>query len=115
VGALGPLGFERYVLEDLAIAEQIELFHDAEFVVAPHGAGLANLVFGTGASVLELFPSRWAVPHYYLLSRACGHRYAALHANGRHRNSNFHVDVAAALAVVEGWLSGEISLSDETR
>lgn len=104
---LGALGFERHILEDLAIPEQIELFHDAEIVVAPHGAGLANLVFSTGANVLELFPSRWAVPHYYLLSKACGHRYAALHANGRHRNSNFRVDVVATAAVVERWLEGE--------
>ncbi|GAB5402001.1 MAG: hypothetical protein Aurels2KO_02320 [Aureliella sp.] len=53
--ALKPLGFRRVLLEDLAFEQQVKLFHSAEAIVAPHGAGLANLVFAqSGTKVLEI-------------------------------------------------------------
>ncbi len=52
---LKPLGFRRVLLEDLAFEEQVKLFYSAQAVVAPHGAGLANLVFAqSNAQVLEI-------------------------------------------------------------
>lgn len=52
---LRPLGFRRVLLENLSFADQVKLFYEAEFVVAPHGAGLTNLVFcQPGARVLEI-------------------------------------------------------------
>ena len=38
-------GFEEVCLEDMSLAEQIELFAAAEAVAGVHGAGLANLIF----------------------------------------------------------------------
>jgi hypothetical protein len=104
LAALRPLGFEPHVLEELDTATQVELFYDAEIVVGAHGAGLANIVFGLGARVLELFPSRWTVPHYYYLARACGHEYAAVHGDGKHRNANFRISVPLVLNGVARWL-----------
>lgn len=75
---LERLGFEAHALEKLPIAQQIELFHDAEMVVAPHGAGLVNLLFADNARVLELFEGPLLRPHYYFLSKARGHAYACL-------------------------------------
>jgi capsular polysaccharide biosynthesis protein len=47
---------EAIRLEEMTIAEQIALFRCAELVIAPHGAGLANLVFcGAGTKVIEIF------------------------------------------------------------
>jgi capsular polysaccharide biosynthesis protein len=80
---LERLGFVAYALEKLPVAQQIELFHDAEMVVAPHGAGLANLLFAENARVLELFEGPLLRPHYYFLSKACGHAYAALQTRDR--------------------------------
>jgi capsular polysaccharide biosynthesis protein len=54
--ALRPWGFEAYQLSKLSADEQIELFQQAEFVIGPHGAGFANLVYSpedTKAIVLE--------------------------------------------------------------
>ena len=49
-------GFVRYYLEDLTILEQVYLFHNAEIIVAPHGAGLVNLIFAEPhALIIELF------------------------------------------------------------
>ncbi len=49
-------GFERIRTEDLTWPEQINAFRHAKVIVAPHGAGLANLVFcRPGTRVVELF------------------------------------------------------------
>jgi capsular polysaccharide biosynthesis protein len=43
-------------IEELSLVEQVRLFHHAELVVAPHGAGLSNLMFcNAGTRVLEIF------------------------------------------------------------
>lgn len=53
--ALRPLGFRRYFLESLTVAEQIQLFFNAACVVGPHGAGLTNLAFcRPGTKVVEI-------------------------------------------------------------
>lgn len=102
--ALAPLGFKRYRLEDLAIEDQIALFQNAECVVAPHGAGLANLVFAPDTAVVELFGSRFVVPHYYLLSKALGHRYAFIPGHSNNRDSDMRVDADHVLHTVETLL-----------
>jgi capsular polysaccharide biosynthesis protein len=71
---LGELGFRSYVLGELPVAEQITLFAGAEAVVAPHGAGLTNLVYARRAAVVELFGRRLK-PVYYRLARLLGHPY----------------------------------------
>ena len=68
-------GFFSVELERLSIREQIQLFRDAQVVVAPHGSGLANLVFcSAGTTVIELFPAA-NVDLYYRLSTALKLRY----------------------------------------
>lgn len=48
-------GFESVCLEQLPIEEQVRLFEGASVVVAPHGAGLSNIVFMTsGSRVIEI-------------------------------------------------------------
>jgi hypothetical protein len=64
---LEPLGFKMYHLEDLTIVEQRMLFADAEIVIAPHGAGLTNLIFcKPGTKVLEIFQSHEDDTYCYL-------------------------------------------------
>jgi capsular polysaccharide biosynthesis protein len=54
--ALERQGFTTVHLEDLPWAEQINAFRHAKVIVAPHGAGLANLAFcAPGTRVVELF------------------------------------------------------------
>ncbi len=65
---LSRQGFTVCVLEQLSFTEQVRLFQSADVVVAPHGSGLANLVFcDPGTQVIELFPSR-ATDAYFRLS-----------------------------------------------
>ena len=58
--------------EELSLAQQIRCFLGAEAVVAPHGGGLANLVFcSPPCRVIELFPAA-NIDLYYRLSRVLG-------------------------------------------
>jgi hypothetical protein len=72
-------GFITVRLENLPILEQVRLFASAEFVVAPHGAGLANLLFTPpSARVIELTPNTQMRPFFWLISSRLGHEYAML-------------------------------------
>ncbi|MEW9669189.1 DUF563 domain-containing protein [Ammoniphilus sp. 3BR4] len=65
IGVLEEYGFRTVYLEKMTVAEQIGLFSSSSAVIAPHGAGLTNLVFcHKGTKVIETFP-RDFVPEYY--------------------------------------------------
>ncbi|GAB7018245.1 glycosyltransferase family 61 protein [Halostagnicola bangensis] len=72
--SLADRGFERYTLSSLSFAEQVRLFLEADIVVAPHGAGLANSVFANDCAVVELFGSK-IKPTYWMLAAALGLEY----------------------------------------
>jgi capsular polysaccharide biosynthesis protein len=56
VGKLTGLGIEPVMLGSMPIQKQIELFQQAKLIVAPHGAGLANLAFcQPGTRVIEIY------------------------------------------------------------
>jgi Glycosyltransferase 61 len=82
ISALAPLGFVVYKLENLSFTDQVRLFSQAEMVVAPHGAGLANIIFAQNLTVIELFDSQ-GTPDYFLLSNALGFRYGCLASGDR--------------------------------
>jgi capsular polysaccharide biosynthesis protein len=49
-------GFNKVRLEELSWREQISVFRNARSIVAPHGAGLSNLIFcNPGTKVVEFF------------------------------------------------------------
>ncbi|MEW2633699.1 glycosyltransferase family 61 protein [Streptomyces sp. NPDC048389] len=59
--------------QDLSFKEQRALFAGARTVIAPHGAGLANLVWAQRAErVIEIFPDSWFNDCYARLSRNLG-------------------------------------------
>jgi hypothetical protein len=66
---LEKLGFKEVILESMNFLDQVELFRNAEVVIAPHGASLSNLVFcNPGTQVFELFEPEYFVPCYAYLS-----------------------------------------------
>lgn len=85
-GAAHRRGFVSVRLEALDFLAQACLFHNAEAVIAPHGAGLSNLVFGKSSlAVLEINrpldpPEEYLRPWFYLLARARSQRYSFLNA-----------------------------------
>ena len=86
--ALLPI-LERHQLEiidsdTLTVPEQVTLFSSAELIVGIHGAGLANMIFRSGArcSVVEIFPPSESPGWFYHLSRALGFDYAPVRGHG---------------------------------
>jgi hypothetical protein len=70
---LSERGFETVYLEGLSMAEQIALFQGAEFIVAPHGAGLANLLFcERGTKVVEFMPTAEFRSFFWLIAQKLG-------------------------------------------
>ncbi|MFB6225349.1 MAG: glycosyltransferase 61 family protein, partial [Candidatus Paceibacteria bacterium] len=59
-------------------SEQVNLFHKAETIVAPHGAGLTHLIFAQDPTVLELFPANNIPFHYFCISQIFNHEYRFL-------------------------------------
>jgi capsular polysaccharide biosynthesis protein len=106
MAALAPLGFELVTLSPLSLREQAALVAGAGWIVAPHGAGLANLAYATrGARVLELFASSYGTSAFALLADGArlGHDYLVsddLLAADDPQFQNFRVDVAAVVAAL---------------
>lgn len=71
-------GFVRYCLEDLSLLEQVALFHGADVIVAPHGAGLVNMIFcKQGALIVEIFQEHQDETFWYL-SQTVGLHYVGV-------------------------------------
>jgi hypothetical protein len=76
-------GFRIVFPEEFTFKEQVEMFYSAEFIVAPHGSGLANIVFcNSTVKVLELFSSDFFVPCYMDLAAQLTIKYDYLFSNG---------------------------------
>ena len=105
------LGFQRAILADMPIADQIALFRQAEIVVAPHGAGLAHIAWcKPGTKIIEFFPSpdgprgrvRNATYDYWLLSQLLGLAYdCALAGPIQTRNDGFSIDTDLLTSTIE--------------
>lgn len=76
IAALRPLGIVPVRPETMTPAQQIALFANAQLIVAPHGAALANLLFAPPACrVLELLPDAHAHVAFRRLAALRGLRY----------------------------------------
>lgn len=71
LNALRPLGFEPVNLSSLPLEEQVTLFSRADAVIAPHGAGLINMIYSKDAKILELF-GEFVSPLYYCIAGGLG-------------------------------------------
>ena len=75
--ALEPLGFATYILEEMSYIEQVKLFAQAKVIIAPHGAGLTNLIFADNPIIVELFGA-YVGREFANLARAMGFKYGCL-------------------------------------
>jgi hypothetical protein len=96
-------GFETVVLEGMSVAEQARVFAEAEIIVAPHGAGLANVVFARNARVIEIFEPSWVWPTFCALSLDSDNDYQCL--VGRTVNGvDIHIEVDEVRRCIKGLL-----------
>ncbi len=110
--ALDGAGFSVVDPGSLSVSEQIRTFAEADLIVSPHGAALANLTFASaGASVVELFAPGFIQGCYWKLA-ACveGLEYRYVVGEGKiPRNRTLHkvasditIDVGALRGVLDG-------------
>lgn len=105
---LEPMGFRHVVLEEMPLKEQIQLFQQAEMVVGPHGAGLANVVFSKRSTRLVEFgtPMRPNPSMYHI---ACARNqpylfYYGIPVGGRKEESDIAVEVDLVAKTIAGLL-----------
>lgn len=73
---LDKWGFKNVTLESMSVAKQALLLAGAKVVVAPHGAGLTNLVFcKEGTKVIEFMAPDAVRKSYYEISNYCNLEY----------------------------------------
>ncbi|UVI39561.1 glycosyltransferase family 61 protein [Qipengyuania spongiae] len=95
------LGFERFLMEDLEFEQQVELMQQTRILVAPHGAGLTNMIFcPAGGHVLEIADPGFPNPNFYALSSALGLNYALLHARAGKADHPLDRDLTVDVASV---------------
>lgn len=80
---LNQQGFQTVFLEQMSVREQAQTFASAKYVIAPHGASLANLVFCCyKTKVIELFSPYYVHYPYWILSNQIGLDYYYLIGEG---------------------------------
>ncbi|MEN9406287.1 MAG: hypothetical protein RLZ12_571 [Bacillota bacterium] len=73
---LKEYNFNQVSLSQLSFYRQVQLFSSAEIIIAPHGAGLANIIFcKPGCNIIELMPASRLADHYEHLANACNLKY----------------------------------------
>ncbi|MGL5063602.1 MAG: tetratricopeptide repeat protein [Microcoleus sp.] len=73
ISFLEKFGFRTVKLETMSVAQQAACLAAAKVVVAPHGAGLTNLVFcNPGTQVIEIFSPAYVPYCYWMISNLCG-------------------------------------------
>ncbi len=87
-------GFERIFMEELDFPAQVRLMQRTAVIVAPHGAGLTNMIFcPEGADIVEIADPGYPNPNFYALSAAMGHRYWLLAAEATGEGHALHKDL----------------------
>lgn len=108
---LTKLGYETVVLENLDFEDQIRLFFNAESIIAPHGAGLANCAFcRPGTSLIEIFGTTYTPGFFRRLAAICRMNYRCLvenNAKGGNEDTinlkqDLHVNVSQLQKLVTG-------------
>lgn len=97
--------FETIELENLTFRQEVELFHEAAFVIGPHGAGLAGTIF-SGPITLVVFYSTPRPPNYFH-TQACalGQRHRFLLHHGDHEDDDLAIDLDELRALLESELA----------
>ena len=72
---LRSVGFEIIQMSGLSFLEQVRTCAEAEIIVAPHGAGLSNIIFCQNAKILEMFSPSYINGSYATLASHVGNEY----------------------------------------
>ena len=78
---LAQRGFRSISASDFDFQDKLDLYSSAEIIVAPYGAGLANIAFcSPGTHVVQIHGEDWADPFFGDVARATNLRFTSLSA-----------------------------------
>mgnify|MGYP001243129232 CR=1 FL=1 len=105
VAALERRGFEHIDAQTLNLREQMKVFSECDCVVAPHGAGLTNVMWRRGRPlrVIELINANYYSIDFLYLCRVLGYDHSFVNNTGilgKPLTSSSVVDVAALEAAL---------------
>ncbi|MBI1403125.1 MAG: DUF563 domain-containing protein [Porphyrobacter sp.] len=103
---LDERGFEKVCMEDLPFPDQVALMQQTRVLLAPHGAGLTNMLFcPEGGHVVEMADPGFPNPNFYNLASGLGLHYWLLHEEAGEAphplDRDLTVDVAGVEEVLE--------------
>lgn len=75
---LAKHGFATVYFEDLSFSEGMRIASHAKVILGPHGAGLANAIFGRNSTLIEIHTGSPNKPHFFALSEMMGLDYHAV-------------------------------------
>lgn len=78
---LSQKDFKTYILEDMSFEQQVKLFSQAKVLIAPHGAGLINMVFSSNLTLVELCGKTLPTYSFAEIARGLGFTYSILTNN----------------------------------
>ena len=111
VSVLESKGFEIIEPEQMSVAEQVQMFSQAEYIVAPHGAGQTNMVFaGPSCKNLELLEPKWASDRtgasaFWTLAETIGQPFAYVVCDSVSSSRGWRADLYVSPAVLENALA----------
>lgn len=102
---LAPRGFERVFMEELSFAEQVRMMQECRILLAPHGAGLTNMIFcRPGGHVIEMADPDFPNPNFYALASALGLGYWLLHEEASDEPNPLDRDLTVDIDAVDNVL-----------
>ncbi|WP_368417355.1 DUF563 domain-containing protein [Falsiroseomonas sp.] len=112
-------GFRIFDNAAHSVQEQVKAFRNASMIVAPHGAGLSNIVYcDPDTPVIELVPEGYdqGVTSYRSLSDLFGLSYTQLFARevmpdrrGNRCNSDIEIDIAELVSTIDALRAHPVS------
>lgn len=97
--------FQKVVLENMSLDEQITAFSTANCIIASHGAGLTNLLWTTEPFVVELVPPHSGLNHFMYLTKLVNGNYQRIYAQRRGTDGPCLADPGAVCRAVKALLA----------
>jgi hypothetical protein len=108
---LSKYGFESFCFDDMDLQQQIEIFSQAEAVVAPHGAGILHTLFAhEHALVLEMFSRIYVNPVGLNIAQLLNHRYYMMPAYNPGNFNTHGEDIEAFIPAIELTVKRELCI-----
>jgi len=102
---LSEYGFEGVDLETLPFRRQVELFHQCEILVAPHGAGVCTSIFSGPISIVVLYATQSPPNYFHAQARGLGQNHFYVCSNSQADDDDFVVDLGQLRRKLDGILA----------